>query len=145
MSNRREERFVTKQEIKEGVPLIAGHPVLLYLDGWSQGEEAANADEERPRIFEGTIDGPLGPLCNWPFRLLRDGQPLESGDLAPGKAVSQFENGAWLTDSKGRYRFEDVPGELSVEGLLPGAAAAQPVCAGAVEGPLGPLRNWPFR
>jgi len=72
-----------------------------------------------PGVIEGVIDGPSGPLRNWPFRLLRNGKPVTDLELGrEGSCANQFKRDCWWTDCAGRYRFERMMGDsYSIEVL----------------------------
>lgn len=90
----------------------------------------------RPADLQGTLKGPKGPLRRWPFRLLRDGEPVDGKRLGATGSVPEARAGLWLTDRNGRYRFAGVPpGAYRVEIVRPGVQlkAASPPAAQHVE------------
>lgn len=109
---------------KDGVPFCeecekARQELLKQAqEGEEAAPEAADAPEEKqpekeeekkdePVTCSGTLKGPAGPLKNFPFQLLKDGQPVD-----PDKSITT-KNGSrgkvWLTDGDGNYRFDGLP------------------------------------
>lgn len=71
--------------------------------------------------FEGVIEGPAGPLAEWPFLLKKNGQAIDAGGLAGGSSPNTHRDGAWRSGSDGEFKFEQMPeGYYSIEVLLPG-------------------------
>lgn len=83
-------------------------------------EEKPDQDQA-PGTLSGVLDGPAGPLKDWPFVLKKDGQPIGQDDLGEGKTENQFKNDRWFSDDSGAYKFEGMAeGSYTVELILPG-------------------------
>jgi phage protein D len=82
--------------------------------------EVSVADEGSD-VFEGSLEGPYGPLRNWPFLLLSDGKLVGPDDLGGATTANEFIDGAWRSDADGDFRFEGL-GEAAwdIEILGPG-------------------------
>ena len=81
---------------------------------------------EEAITLAGVIQGPKGPLKNWPFRLLRDGARISKQDLGAATTENEFKSGAWRSNTGGRYRFEGLrKGSWKIEVLLASATAVE--------------------
>lgn len=70
--------------------------------------------------FAGTIKGPAGPLKNWPFKLKKDGTPIDPSGLGGGTTTTAFKGGTWLSGPNGEFKFERLPkADYEIEVLLP--------------------------
>jgi len=86
-------------------------------------EKKQEDDEPLPdkETFEGSVEGPGGPMKKWPFKLLKDGKAVDKDGLSGGTTKNEFKNGVWLTDAEGKFEFKDVPqGKWSLDVVLGG-------------------------
>lgn len=77
-------------------------------------------DDGDSEAFGGTIKGPAGPLKNWPFRLKKNGTPVDKNALGQAKTSNTFQGGVWLSSAKGEFEFRGLPfADYEIEVLLP--------------------------
>jgi hypothetical protein len=75
--------------------------------------------KRRGRKYFGLLKGTAGPLVAWPFLLKRNGKPVNDA-LLDGTTINKYRNGAWISDQKGEFKFEDLPdAEYGIEVLSP--------------------------
>jgi peptidoglycan hydrolase-like protein with peptidoglycan-binding domain len=107
---------------------------------WMHGEEgvvgfplAANAapdvvedikpepvEDDNTESFVGKIKGPAGPMKSWPFKLKRNGDPVDQAGLKGGTTTNKFQGGVWLSGAQGEFKFENLlPADYEIEVLLP--------------------------
>jgi len=94
----------------------------LDASDWDAGAAAAataattTPPQGAKRSYFGTLQGPSGPLVQWPFVLERGGQPLDDAALNGGRASNEYRDGYWYSDAKGAFRFDDLPeGDYTIE------------------------------
>jgi outer membrane protein OmpA-like peptidoglycan-associated protein len=91
----------------------------------NNGKPQAQKKEE-PITLAGILEGAKGPLKNWPFKLLRDGNAIGPQQLGAAKTDNQFKSGAWRSSTGGRYKFEGLrKGSWKIQVLLAAATAAE--------------------
>src|SRR5712691_5145882 len=100
----------TRDELREGLNLRAGHTVKIVLGDVFVGQSGEAGEASGPPVdLAGVLKGPNGPLPNWPFRLQRDGKPVKPGSLPRSATACTSRRDVWLTDGQGRYQFKALP------------------------------------
>jgi hypothetical protein len=97
----------------------------LDASDWDAGAAvAATAATTTPpkdaakRAYFGTLQGPSGPLAQWPFTLERAGQALDVAALDGGRSSNEYRDGFWFSGAQGEFRFDDLPeGDYTIEVL----------------------------
>jgi hypothetical protein len=59
-------------------------------------------------------------MKSWPFKLKRNGEPVDQAGLGGAITTNKFQGGVWLSGTKGEFKFDHLPfADYEIEVLLP--------------------------